>query len=288
VAPYRLQVRLNDGRLDFQIVSSKYGLQWRCYPEFVKDGTCKLEPFTRSETAHTKIGGERDGDNRFFSIREPKGMLVGILLWLKVEQLPVHLGIGKRCTAAEVSYERMPGNPGRCISFGMLSQANFRLAQIQPVRLVGECVKWNTRAPGLEFKPHNASKSDEWQEHRLCCTLQGTHLDFQVISSQLGFDWRGYPKTVNKYGICLLPRGASNSMEVSIGGKRDGHGRNFRVEEPAFSIVTISVWLKTAVEPDIGLGERCGQVMVTYSTEDTGLTVGIGPSHVQFPLKRRH
>mmetsp|Transcript_126758 Transcript_126758/g.370488 ORF Transcript_126758/g.370488 Transcript_126758/m.370488 type:complete len:903 (+) Transcript_126758:127-2835(+) len=283
---YRLQVRLTDGRLDFQIASTRFGLNWRCYPELAKNGLCVLEKYNSGQAAHSKIGGAQDGDGRCFSIREAKGTLVAIFVWLKADPMPLHMGIGDRCTAAEVAYERVPGSPGRCISFGMNPQANYRISQIHPVRLVGECVKWNTRAPGLEFKLHNESSSDEWQEHRLCCRLQGDHLDFQIVSSSLGFEWRCYPKAVER-GLSKLPPGKKNNVETAIGGKKDGHGRNFRVEEPAFTVVTISVWLRAALEPDSGFSERCGQVMVTYAVEDTGLTVGIGPSHVQFPLKKR-
>jgi len=284
--PYRLQVRLTDGRLDFQIASSRYGLQWRCHPERAKNGVCVLENYGSGEASPGKIGGERDGEGRCFSIREQRGTLVAIFVWLRAEPMPLHMGIGNFCTEVKVAYERVPGSPGKCISFGMNPQANYRISQIEPVRLVGEFVKWNTRAPGLQFKPRTTKDSDEWQEYCLCCRLQGDRLDFQIVSSNLGFDWRCYPKACQR-GICTIPRGAKNNIEVAIGGKKDGHGMHFRVEEPVFTVVTLRVRLRPAPQTDVGLGPRCGEVMVTYSVEDTGLTVGIGPSHVQFPLKKR-
>jgi len=71
-----------------------------------------------------------------------------------------------------------------------------------------------------------------------------------------------------------------------VGGDNDGHGCNFSVQEAPFAIVTIAVWLKPGKGTGALPGEAVSEVMVTYTLEDTGLTVGIGPTHVQYPARR--
>jgi len=233
------------------------------------------------------VGGEKDGGRRSnFSVREARHCVVALSVRLCVEAQPLWLGGSLRCSAVRVSYEVLEAAEGPAISMGLKARENLRIGKIQPIRLVGECVKWNTRSPGLEFAPQPFEPSDDWREHRLCCRMQGDTIDFQVVSSSLGFRWRCYPKTVQR-GVHVLPRGATNDVEVEVGGESDGHGRNFRVQEPAFTIVTLSAWLRMAEEPAASPRDRCVQVMVAYAVGDTGLTVGIGPSHVQYPLKRR-
>jgi len=169
-------------------------------------------------------------------------------------------------------------------SMRIVEPDQYYLSEIVPVRLVGECVKWNVRAKGLEFHQQPPSTSNEgWWEYRLCCRLQGDRIDFQVVSSQLGFRWRCFPRG---NGLCRLPRGTKNNVVVSVGGDNDGHGCNFSVQEAPFAIVTIAVWLKPGKGTGALPGEAVSEVMVTYTLEDTGLTVGIGPTHVQYPARR--
>jgi len=96
-------------------------------------------------------------------------------------------------------------------SMRIVEPDQYYLSEIVPVRLVGECVKWNVRAKGLEFHQQPPSTSNEgWWEYRLCCRLQGDRIDFQVVSSQLGFRWRCFPTASADF------RGAQRTMWWSL------------------------------------------------------------------------
>lgn len=270
---HRLCLRLRNSRLTFQIVSSKISKRWRCYPKTrTKSSLLRNQP-----SMDVIIGDEQDGRGCDFQIKEAQDAVVLLSVGVCASAAGAGSSSSAMLTKVQVMYELRHPSDMHAVPLSLKPSENYRIGRIQPLRLVGESCKWNTRTCGLEFV--QPSESGDWREHRLCCRMQGDHIDFQIISSQLGFRWRCYPKA----GAKLIPRGRKNEVEVSIGGTEDGHGCNFRVEETAFSIITISVWLRVAKEATY---DKVQQVMVAYRVQDTGLSVGIGPTHVQFPMKR--
>ncbi|CAE7561726.1 unnamed protein product [Symbiodinium natans] len=100
--------------------------------------------------------------------------------------------------------------------------------ELLPLRLVGDFCSWQVEVPGLELQPCGSLVGGKVLEYALQLQLEESSLEFQVISSLLGFKVRLYPK-----GDGLVKAeenmGASEA-NAAVGGCHDGHGRNFLIQ----------------------------------------------------------
>ncbi|CAJ1388577.1 unnamed protein product [Effrenium voratum] len=102
--------------------------------------------------------------------------------------------------------------------------------ELLPLRLVGDFCSWQADVPGLELQANGSQVGGKVLEFFLPLEIQESSVEFQIISSPLGFQVRLYPKE----GAGLLKAdekmGASEANAL-VGGSGDGHGRNFVIRD---------------------------------------------------------
>mmetsp|Transcript_151572 Transcript_151572/g.484488 ORF Transcript_151572/g.484488 Transcript_151572/m.484488 type:complete len:640 (+) Transcript_151572:130-2049(+) len=280
-----VRVRVPAGKTEFQIISARSLWIWRLLPAATATNV-ELECGHRGSVVAALFVGARDSDchGRNFAIVEPMGgdFVVRVALRRRAR----HVWYSRVAVASDPQSTTVAAPAGFGLTSGLAADNSIAdhltLNDILPLRLVGEFVKWTTRSPDLDCATlaiEGEEGSGPCIEQRLSFRLLGDHLDFQVVSSRLGFHWRCYPKTAHR-GSMLLASGSER--RASIGGDGDGHGCHFQIVEDAFSTITLSVQLHVG---NLGrLGSTSGvRVKVSYWLEPVGAArarVGIGPTHV--------
>jgi len=64
-----------------------------------------------------------------------------------------------------------------------------------------------------------------------------------VLSCTKGYDFRIFPLTCDRFGYFSLKPGEPFAVDVAVGGEKDGHHRNFFIDESRNTVVTIFVEL---------------------------------------------
>eukprot|EP00434_Breviolum_minutum_P003529 symbB.v1.2.003104.t1/scaffold151.1/size297192/3 len=120
--------------------------------------------------------------------------------------------------------------------------------ELLPLRLVGDFCSWQVDVPGLDFKP-NSSESlvgGKVLEFFLPFNLEEA-VEFQIISSPLGFRVRLYPK--EEVQLKEERKIGASEANALVGGSGDGHGRNFIINDRQAKLLLVRLALgKRGVE----------------------------------------
>lgn len=286
-----LQVTLPaDKRIKFQIISARSSWSWRLYPAGHDDASRDLSCEWRSRALLCRDEEDKWAHGRNFRLEESISQVITI--WVLLTQTR---GIFAWYRRGYAPLARPAPAPSALEQKLRAKSQQPTLADIGALRAVGKFCRWRIEAEGLLLsspEPELAVPGQgRWVRHRLCFRMHSKEVEFQIISDNLGFKWRLFPRWNNKSGRSL-PRGDKNSVKVTLGGQDDGHGKNFRVAEDFLTIVTLCVWIEV-IRPDRKGGSSgssgaladalAGRISVTYTVEDTGLQVAIGSNEYHYP-----
>lgn len=254
--------------LSFQIISAKRLWGWRIHPARDEKESKELKCSQRV-SAHLSVGGSGKAAHGLnFRVREAP---------------PISIEIRVACSRQHgimVWYERTGhGNAVHPSCFAEVPPWQSH-AEVGCLRLVGGFCHHCVDVQGLTLKPQETSDGlcSDWRRHQLCIRLQYREIKFQIISDRLGYEWRLCPKRGGSRSV--IPKGDTNDLAVTLGRKKDGHGRKyFRIRENYLVVVVLSVWMEIINESAVG------RIYVTYTIEDMMPDVAIGPHEIQFPPK---
>eukprot|EP00435_Cladocopium_sp_Y103_P051306 s123_g15.t2 len=148
--------------------------------------------------------------------------------------------------------------------------------ELLPLRLVGDFCSWQVEVPGLEFK-QNASESlvgGKVLEFFLPLNLEES-VEFQIISSPLGFKVRLYPKEE----VRLKEERKIGAAEANalVGGSGDGHGRNFIIDDIQAKVLLVRLALgKRGLEGPPLAAQVCYSLQLGSRPDLPAVTISAG------------
>lgn len=156
------------------------------------------------------------------------------------------------------------------------NESNIELQDhILPLRLIGGFCDWKIEVEALELKTNmchpGEMQADGWNSFSLVFELRSQEIEFQIVSKQLGFRWRIFPRNKDKNTLKIH----QEFSDTVLGGETDGHGSNFCIKEAPGTFLHLQVLLRVQrFRPEIKLVYERSQKL-------SSTTVAIGSDTVQ-------